>query len=160
MRASAVRTRVQPEGVPHAGPQLSGSCQGPSCAQAHYQTGHWSACNATCGGGVAMRTVACVDAKLQPVHPDACKGLTVPAAQQTCNTAPCVGHTWQVSDFACAMTWIRISDTARIERAHDVSPDWLHSRRHTAGSCALQVKIAAIAADHAEPARECAVHQM
>ena len=79
-----------------AGPQLSGSCQGPSCSQAHFQLGSWSPCNATCGGGVETRSVACVDAKLQPAPASACLGLTAPAASRACNTVPCVGHTWQV----------------------------------------------------------------
>ena len=40
--------------------------------------------------------MACVDAKLQPAPASACLGLTAPAASRACNTAPCVGHTWQV----------------------------------------------------------------
>lgn len=45
------------------------------------------------------RTVACVDAKLQAAPAGACKGLTVPLAHSACNTAPCVGHSWQVSSL-------------------------------------------------------------
>ena len=74
--------------LPIVGPQLSGSCQGPSCAQAHYLTGAWSACNATCDGGVVTRSVACVDARLQPAPATACKGLTVPAAQRSATLYP------------------------------------------------------------------------
>jgi len=48
------------------------------------------------------RSVACVDAQLQPAPATACKGLTVPAAQRICNAAPCVGHSWQVNDSQCS----------------------------------------------------------
>ena len=42
------------------------------------------------------RAVKCVDAKLQPAAASACKALTMPMTQLACNTAPCVGHSWQV----------------------------------------------------------------
>ena len=42
------------------------------------------------------RAVTCVDAKLQPADAGACKALAAPLVQRACNTAPCVGHSWQV----------------------------------------------------------------
>ncbi|CAL5224259.1 g6916 [Coccomyxa viridis] len=83
----------------YSGPQLSGSCQGTSCAQAHYLTGAWTACNATCDGGLITRAVTCVDAKLRPTAASACKALAAPMTQRPCNTAPCVGHSWQVGQW-------------------------------------------------------------
>ena len=42
------------------------------------------------------RAITCVDAKLQPADAAACKAQAAPLVQRACNTAPCVGHSWQV----------------------------------------------------------------
>ena len=80
--------------------------------------------------------MACVDAKRQPAPASACLGLTAPAAVRACNTAPCVGHTWQVGrspvrfKFSgtcslCSAFWWRAPSIKYSARGHHRR--WRHS---------------------------------
>ena len=73
-----------------------------------------------------MRSVTCVDAKLQPAPANACQGLTAPAATRACNTAACVGHTWQVG--ACPVI---LEITAMCSAFLRQSHDWFGEGSHT-----------------------------
>ena len=95
------------------GEQLSGSCAAASCSRPHWRAGGWSRCNATCGGGTMTRPVTCVDANGNAVADPAaaCEGLSAPAAAAACNTAPCLGYTWQV-DRTVTLLWDTLREDA------------------------------------------------
>ena len=91
--------------VAQIGTQLLQVCSGPSCASSYWATSPWGACNVTCGGGFATRDVACVDGSGTAAAPSACASLLVPPASRQCNTASCIGYTWQVEALLLICTY-------------------------------------------------------
>lgn len=71
-----------------------------------WQTGTWSACSASCGGGTQTRDVTC--RRSDGVYlPDAyCAGITKPATSTACNTQACYTYIWNYPDnwTACPTT--------------------------------------------------------
>ena len=73
-------------------------CSGPSCQTAHWEYSPWSACNATCGGGVATRVATC-----SAPSGSKCDPATQQATEQECNTAACEVFAWRAGDWgACS----------------------------------------------------------
>ena len=85
----------------------SESCNSAPCPSYEYVYGAWSACSATCGGGVATRTAQCIDSVSGLSYDlSACEAaLGSPAnTSVTCNRAACPSTTyeWQWSAWgAC-----------------------------------------------------------
>ena len=76
------------------GMQLSRGCAAPDCAAPHWAPGAWGACNATCGGGVAGRSIACMVGNATAAAAS-CAALELPPSSRACNSVPCVGNAWQ-----------------------------------------------------------------
>ncbi len=71
------------------------SCEGP-----HWSPGPWSACNATCGGGIHTRSVECLVGG-KAVGPEQCyaAGQIRPATDKICSPWPCETFTWSVGPW-------------------------------------------------------------
>ncbi|KAK9836307.1 hypothetical protein WJX81_004003 [Elliptochloris bilobata] len=83
------------------GMQLSRGCAGPDCSASYWAPGAWGACNITCGGGVARRSLACMQGNAS-APAGSCAALEQLPTSRTCNSVPCVGYTWQVGAWgAC-----------------------------------------------------------
>ena len=65
------------------------TCSGGSSVTYSWQTGAWSACTASCGGGTSSRSVTCVASTGGSVSALYCSGTAEPSASQSCNTAAC-----------------------------------------------------------------------
>ncbi|MDE2020289.1 MAG: thrombospondin type-1 domain-containing protein [Patescibacteria group bacterium] len=59
-----------------------------------WQTGSYSSCSVSCGGGTQTRNVWCQDSNGNTVSNSYCSG-TAPTSIQTCNTQPCITYSWQ-----------------------------------------------------------------
>lgn len=72
-----------------------------------YAPGEWSACTAECDGGSRTRSLECrtvadfgdETGNVVPLSQCSNMFLAAPATQQQCNTFPCSGHAWSVSDW-------------------------------------------------------------
>lgn len=73
-----------------------------------WQTGPWSACSTTCGGGVQTRTLSCFDMTSNTTVADSyctAAGLPQPVTTQACNTNACPTFSWWTSDWSvCSVT--------------------------------------------------------
>ncbi|XP_054444611.1 A disintegrin and metalloproteinase with thrombospondin motifs 7 [Pteronotus mesoamericanus] len=83
--------------APAGRPQPARRCHLRPCATWH--VGTWSKCSRSCGGGVSVRDVQCVDTQdLRPLRPFHCQaGPAQPAARQPCGVQPCL--TWYTSSW-------------------------------------------------------------
>ena len=90
------------------GTQLSRGCGGPDCAGAYWAPGAWGACNATCGGGAATRSLACMQGNATAAA-SACAALPRPPASRACNSVPCVGYAWQARNGPAMLIGMSVS---------------------------------------------------
>ncbi|XP_061586202.1 A disintegrin and metalloproteinase with thrombospondin motifs 13 [Cololabis saira] len=78
---------------------LHTTCQLPSCPP-RWDAGKFGACSASCGGGVRMRPVRCVQKRgsdLVPVPDSECSSDTAPPTTERCNLQHCPAR-WHVSE--------------------------------------------------------------
>ncbi len=75
----------------------SGVCQGR--AYEFYIT-EFSACNVTCGVGISMRNVSCLDAAGNAVTDMTLCGAPVPRSSRPCDNGPCDSFAWSYSNFS------------------------------------------------------------
>ncbi|XP_004617610.1 A disintegrin and metalloproteinase with thrombospondin motifs 7 [Sorex araneus] len=90
--------------APDGRPQPARRCHLRPCAT--WRTGNWSKCSRSCGGGVSVRDVQCVDAwDLRPLRPFHCQlGPVQPPTRQPCGTRPCLSwstSSWRECSEAC-----------------------------------------------------------
>lgn len=74
-------------------PSETESCMGP-CEDAHWSYGKWSACNATCGGGIQYRTATCIDSNQRIVSEENCMGQRK-VLESACANDPCPKWTFK-----------------------------------------------------------------
>lgn len=74
-------------------PNETESCMGP-CEDAHWNYGKWSACNATCGGGIQYRTATCIDSNQRTVSEENCMGQRK-VLENACANDPCPKWTFK-----------------------------------------------------------------
>ena len=83
-------------------PESSTTCNEKDCTDPYYETGRWTKCSKTCGGGTTTRNVQCVVPN--PIDPatdsetKSCSGTT-PQISRACNTSPCTFYVWDVQDW-------------------------------------------------------------
>ncbi|XP_043795099.1 A disintegrin and metalloproteinase with thrombospondin motifs 9-like isoform X3 [Apis laboriosa] len=80
------------------------SCMGP-CEDAHWSYGKWSACNATCGGGIQYRTAICIDSNQRTVSEENCMGQRK-ILENACANDPCPKWTfknWSNCSVTCGI---------------------------------------------------------
>ncbi|XP_055969885.1 A disintegrin and metalloproteinase with thrombospondin motifs 7 [Sorex fumeus] len=90
--------------APDGRPQPARRCHLRPCAT--WRTGNWSKCSRSCGGGVSVRDVQCVDAwDLRPLRPFHCQlGPVQPPTRQLCGARPCLSwstSSWRECSEAC-----------------------------------------------------------
>ncbi|KAK9815540.1 hypothetical protein WJX72_005402 [[Myrmecia] bisecta] len=84
----------------YSGAALLRDCASPvACKGPRWQSGPWGRCSKVCDGGVASRNLTCVDASGKSAASSTCANKLVPPSTYTCNTAPCVGYSWQFTAF-------------------------------------------------------------
>ena len=82
----------------------SQNCNTQACYTYSWQSGSWSTCSKTCGGGTKTRTVTCKRNDGTTVSSTYCSG-TKPATSETCNTQSCVSYSWYTGSYgACSTT--------------------------------------------------------
>lgn len=64
-----------------------------------WQTGGWSSCSASCGGGSQSRSVTCLRSD-GITAPDACCPGSRPTSSQSCNTHSCYTYSWYASGWS------------------------------------------------------------
>lgn len=80
------------------------ACNFDKCPVYDWVVGDYSACSATCGGGVKTRTVVCKDdSGVVAASEDKCT-KTKPETEEKCNVQICVTFSWTVGDWsACSL---------------------------------------------------------
>lgn len=73
-------------------------CNSQSCPAAYYDTGPWSPCDTTCGGGQQSRIVVCTLSTGSKSNEAACSHLIKPASTRSCNAGPCEIASWQIAN--------------------------------------------------------------
>ena len=65
-----------------------------------WQSGSWSACSTSCGGGTQTRDVTCRRSDGVDLPDAYCAGITKPATATACNTQSCYAYAWQAGDWS------------------------------------------------------------
>ncbi|XP_073083374.1 A disintegrin and metalloproteinase with thrombospondin motifs 7 isoform X1 [Manis javanica] len=90
--------------APAGRPQPARRCHLRPCAM--WYKGSWGKCSRSCGGGISVRDVLCVDTRdLRPLRPFHCQpGPPKPPARRHCRAQPCLGwytSSWRECSEAC-----------------------------------------------------------
>lgn len=67
-----------------------------------WETGGWSACSTSCGGGTQTRTVTCRRSDNVTVPDAYCNAIAKPPASQSCNTQDCYTYAWYTGSYDAA----------------------------------------------------------
>ncbi|XP_026543694.1 A disintegrin and metalloproteinase with thrombospondin motifs 7 [Notechis scutatus] len=87
-------------------PEATAACNREVLCLAPWATGNWSKCSRTCGGGVKIRGIHCIDTRGQrPLRPFHCQAASnKPPTQLPCHTKPCLSwytSTWRECSELC-----------------------------------------------------------
>ncbi|XP_067651934.1 A disintegrin and metalloproteinase with thrombospondin motifs 16-like isoform X2 [Haliotis asinina] len=70
-------------------PNVARTCKMPLCKEKYeWLLSPWGPCSATCGRGIQVRSIKCIDSQRRP-HPFACKSRSKPHTSRPCNAGIC-----------------------------------------------------------------------
>ena len=81
-------------------PDDTKSCQGSRCGQYEWSTNQWSPCSQSCGHGVQMRRVACINKRTgRSTRRRYCNERTKPRTHRGCNAQTCP-YLWTTGEWS------------------------------------------------------------